>query len=56
MFQVLLTTFNNVKNESTLNNLWAVKILKYRTNIKKENVIYLLNSGAKINIILYNIV
>ena len=54
IIQVLLITLDSVKDKSTLNNLWAVGTLKYWTNIEKENVIYLLNSEAKINIILYN--
>ena len=45
-----------IKSKDELNNLWAIKTLKYQVNIGKENVICLLNSGAEINVMLYHIV
>ena len=45
-----------IESKDKLNNLWTVRTLKYQANIGKGNMTYLLNSGAKINIMLYHIV
>ena len=50
--QILSTT---IESKDELNDLWAVRTLKYWANIGKENITYLLNSGAEINVILYHI-
>ena len=44
-----------IKSKDKLNDLWAVRTLKYQANIEKENMTCLLNSEAEINIILYHI-